>query len=728
MVEVIGAFILEAFLISDVVLLTVGTTSLTLASVVGTLAITAAAIGLSILTAPNAARGGGQGVSIAPAASGHQAVRLSIPACQSAYGRVRMAGAYVFYEESAGVSYDVMAIHQGRIGGFLGYYLHDDAVTIDASGIVNSAVVNQDGRYTGTTGVSSAGNYIKIKTRDGLDTETAYSEITAPFPVIWTENHRGDGIASAALICRGVGADVYTKVYPSQKPELSAVIDSSLNFDQRDEAQDHDDPTTWDVSTNPVIQLQDYLTNTDRGGLGLSWDRVVAPGLDALAAEADICDEPVDLKEGGTEPRYQAAGFYAHEIDPVSVLTQIAAAADMWWTLAGDGRLTVVVGSYRAPTVTLDAADIIGVDLKYGVEDERLVNQYTWNFTSPDNDYKDTPGQPWRDEASISEIGRVRSHPVPLTWVQSHSQGRRLLKRQMLRNNARLRGTAVCWISAVRIIGERWITLDFPLLQDTTNIVVEVQAIKIDVLNARVVVDWVYVNPNTVDAWDPETEEGDAPPLPDRVTGELLAAPQDVNVTVGLDSSGNVYFQVIFDDPGRSDLSYRVRYRVKDIDSGTVGNQPGPWISQDFPPTAAVGGVVTLNTSLVQANTLYQVQVASVGTRGVLSDFSAIEEVTSTNDPTAPSAPTFGTVSNVGALVTVTWTNPNSANTFAARVWRGTTTFAAATDISGQLFGSPNQGMSNSNTPGSGTWKYWVTVENAAGVRSTPAGPGTITL
>jgi hypothetical protein len=189
-----------------------------------------------------------------------------------------------------------------------------------------------------------------------------------------------------------------------------------------------------------------------------------------------------------------------------------------------------------------------------------------------------------------------------------------------------------------------------------------------------------------------------------------------------------VYFQVIFDDPGRSDLSYRVRYRVKDIDSGTVGNQPGPWISQDFPPTAAVGGVVTLNTSLVQANTLYQVQVASVGTRGVLSDFSAIEEVTSTNDPTAPSAPTFGTVSNVGALVTVTWTNPNSANTFAARVWRGTTTFAAATDISGQLFGSPNQGMSNSNTPGSGTWKYWVTVENAAGVRSTPAGPGTITL
>lgn len=101
--------------------------------------------------------------------------------------------------------------------------------------------------------------------------------------------------------------------------------------------------------------------------------------------------------------------------------------------------------------------------------------------------------------------------------------------------------------------------------------------------------------------------------------------------------------------------------------------------------------------------------------------------VTPVADP--PTAPTGLSVTDDAGTETVSFTAPNDLRVAACRVWRGTTTtFADATDISDALYCSPNQVLNYEDTPGTGTWYYWVTAENLAGDLSDETGPETVTI
>jgi hypothetical protein len=71
------------------------------------------------------------------------------------------------------------------------------------------------------------------------------------------------------------------------------VADCSPCWDPRDPAQHRNDETTWLYTSNPVIELIDYLTRVD-GGMGLDLDTILPPAQLALwMIEADICDMTV---------------------------------------------------------------------------------------------------------------------------------------------------------------------------------------------------------------------------------------------------------------------------------------------------------------------------------------------------------------------------------------------------------------------------------------------------
>ncbi len=101
------------------------------------------------------------------------------------------------------------------------HYLHNKAVTLDGSGVV--------------TGGVSVG-YVKILTRLGLDAETAYADVVSNFPTIWTNDHRGDGLATIRMSAATTGQKEYMSVYPNQMPQPSSVIDGALLFDPRNES------------------------------------------------------------------------------------------------------------------------------------------------------------------------------------------------------------------------------------------------------------------------------------------------------------------------------------------------------------------------------------------------------------------------------------------------------------------------------------------------------------
>jgi hypothetical protein len=609
----IGTAILTAVGVSAATASTVIVAGITVAAVVGSAALFAVSIGIQYALQSVRDRPKRAGDTLPTSQEGRVPLRQTNPVRIKAYGHgVRIGGAYMAFEVAPdGRSMDVIALHQGKISAFLGFYLHDDPVEIDASGFVTTYPW---GQFLPTYNSVPP---VRILTRLGEETETNYPEVSLYIPTIWDANHRGDGIASLALICSPVPSQYFQKVYPNGLCVPSAVIDSSPVWDPRDVTQDREDSSTWQVSSNPVWQLVDYLLNDDYG-LGYDYETAIAPSLDDLKFEADLCDALVP-KIGGTEPRYRSSGSFRYDTEPVDVTGAILASCDGWLTEKGDGSISLKVGVYREPTVTFTDKHIVGFAVDFGTADEYVVNEINWNYTSIDHHYKDVPGDPWIVE---DIVGKPRSTSMNLTWVKSHSQGRRLVKRAMNVFQAPMRGTFITKLYGLIGRGERWVRIQYPYVQGLEDAVIEIQKVNIDILKGRLSFSWILVDPDTIDLFDPVTEEGEAPSVTVEGGNVILPVPDNVVADISGEAM-NASLIVFFDDPVRPELTYVTRYRVQDDGSGS----PGPWVETVDTDPVVDGGFVTVTTGLVQTGFTYEVQVASIGAGDARSDWSDTAEV-----------------------------------------------------------------------------------------------------
>lgn len=596
MAETIGLVILSTLTAEATAWGTVAVVSSTAATVVGTGVLLGGALALSYLVKPDVPKPN----------DGTQPLKQAIPPRPFGYGRCRISGSYMLFENPEygapgdEYSYDVLALHQGEIGGIVHYFLNEDLVYLDGSDLVFHFANDDDRRY-GIDGTQA----VLIETRLGLDTETAYTTVTAALPELWTSAHRGDGIASLMLRCRAnSNLENFPKTFPRGLPKPSVVADLSAVYDPR-----IDDFT---VSTNPVLQLLDYLTSEDRG-LGLDWDDVIEPVDDGLMDEADICDELVTKADGSTEKRYQSSGWAYLTTDPAEVIGALLASCDGWMAEAGDGTLVLKVGKYRAPTITLTDDHIVGFSIDHGVPDEEVVNEIRFSFTAPGNDYRAADGNAFQDAASIAEIGRIRSRSQSYDWVQSHSQCRRLAKRAMARSVATMRGSLVTSLYGLQVLGQRWVKVQSGEIDDLSDAVIEISRAKVDIQNARVAFEWTLVNPNAIDAWDAATEEGTAPTFDSQLT------PLPRNATVS--SPGGGVIRVVIDEPpgGRTDLTYAVEYKLA---AASV------WTRQVFASPTDLGDTLQMDTIALPAGT-YHVRVASIGAGagGALSPWTTTDSI-----------------------------------------------------------------------------------------------------
>ena len=536
---------------------------------------------------------------------GSQTLKQSIPPRVFGYGRVRIGGAYMFYDANfvaLGSSYDIIALHHGEVDGFAYWYLNDDlCIRTPANGITES-VFYSDQRYTN--------NSIIIKVRYGVVPETYYTETAVTFPTKWTSDFRGDGIASMQLFCNGVSLENHTKFFPRGLPKPSAVMDTTAVFDPRDTTQSRGTPSTWKVSYNPVLQLIDYLTSEDHG-LGQDWDTLIAPVLDDLMVEADYCDELVALDGGGYEPRYRSHGFAYLTTDPAEIISAILTTCDGWMAEGPEGAIALKVGVYRAPTVTLTDDHILGFTIDGGVRDEEAVNDIRFSYTPPSNDYREADGQGWQDDAAISAMGKVRSQQVPMSWVHSHSQCRRLAKRMMAKHQATRRGSMITTLYGLKVLGERWVAIQSDTISDLSNAVVEVTRARAELASGRVSFDWVLVNPNEIDAWDAATEEGTEPPF--HYASDYALAPTITSTT----DYGSQQIRVLWTSPQRPALRYVVRYRIG----------AGAETEVDFIEPPLDANVVTTIVQTPGAAT-YSVRCAFRQIDGTLTSFSSPVSVT----------------------------------------------------------------------------------------------------
>jgi hypothetical protein len=483
------------------------------ATAVGTAAIAATAIGLSYaLNRP----------SIPKPSDGSVALKQAIPPRIKGYGINRLAGYYMLFEANGSApatSYDVLAIHSGKIHSYLGYYLNDDEVTTasDISLGGNSTITASfsDGRYNGGA--------IKIETALGEASQTAAVIMTTD-PIInafWTVSHRGDGIAWLAMVCGGsADPSTHSRIFPKGHPELSVLARCSLIWDPRDGAQSYTSPSTWTFQRNPVLHLINYLTASD-GGMGLDLDTILPPDVLALwMVEATLCDQSVLRADSSTEPRYQSDGWYKYDNNPSDVISAILSTCDGWMTENGDGSLALKVGVYRSPSLSpITTSHLLEpFSLNYGLPNEQLVNQFEISFTDPDQKYVEVHLGEVRDEDDIAASGITRSKQLSLPWVQSFSQAGRLGYRGLLQANPKISGTFTTTLYGLRYLGERWLKLQYPFVAGLEDCVVEIRNAEVDLLRGRITWTFALVDTDRIEAYDASTDEIPAPVAPALIT------------------------------------------------------------------------------------------------------------------------------------------------------------------------------------------------------------------
>ncbi|MCK8780568.1 hypothetical protein M0654_11280 [Rhizobium sp. NTR19] len=226
-------------------------------------------------------------------------LKQQVPSLPYVLGRVKKGGDYVFLEERNGYAYHVMVWAAHRIDGFEQHYLHDKKVTVDGT-LVTTPPFFFDGSAN-----------VRIDTRLGLNSSTAYGAIVDAFPTIWGSNHRGDGLASVYMRCHTVSQKNYMKIYPNQMPEHSAVGRGMRLYDPRKDSTQggsgshrYANPNTWEFSTNLALMRLWHLCHPVGGKMSYS-----AMYLPDWANAAAVCDQNVTNRSGGTEKRYHG-GFW----------------------------------------------------------------------------------------------------------------------------------------------------------------------------------------------------------------------------------------------------------------------------------------------------------------------------------------------------------------------------------------------------------------------------------
>lgn len=597
-------------------------------------------------------------------------LRQSTPEAKSAFGRVRGGVAYLLYEEVDGDSVDVGALHYGRIGGIDQLYLHDDEIST-GTGPLGAGFVLGD---------SQTGQYyqaVYVDTRDGVAGQSAFHRASTMVPGdVWTSAHRGEGCALIELVCLGPKKERVAKVYPRGLPVPSALYRGQYVYDWTNPAHDINDWTTWSGGDeNPIRQLVTFMINPRDPdpampgrclGMGEDFNETFANNLSRLTAAAQVCDQQVAKKGGGTEPRYSCNFEYFVGEDPADTIQRFLDACDGWMGEDGAGGLVLDAGAFSAPTVTVELDWITGYDIVRGEPDEARKNVIQGFWTDPDNLYARVEADRWFDATNIALTGKQRVLPAEFPQVHSHGQVRRLVKRVASRLTAPARGTLICDLNALKCLGERYLRLpaEFTEADELAGAAIEVDGFEIDLENDRVVIGFILAD-ETIDAWDPDSEEGLAPPVGGGADLQPVPVIDSADITASVTTrevfggDRSAHAQLVFDAPvktydlgagvlldsPRDDLVWVVRWRASS--SGDAWDEAiieGDVISGD----QVAGYQVTLTTPALPRQAL-DVQVAAVGVAGARGDWSDSITV----DVSAATAPQLAGPQNVAASAAI---------------------------------------------------------------------------
>lgn len=614
-------------------------------------------------------------------------LKQNVPPLSYVLGRVKKGGDYAFLEQRKGIAYHVTVIAAHRVDSFGRHYLHDERVTLNGSGFVTSP-----DHFT-----REGTRYVKILTRLGRDFETAYADVVGAFTnAVWSNDHRGDGLATVMMSCRSTDAENYLSVFPNQMPVHSVVVNGALLFDPRDGNEA--------FSRNLALMRLWHLSHPVGGKL--SRDDLYLP---EWSHAADVSDQDVTNRGGAQEKRYHGGLWFRANNDPVEIGRNIDQAAELVVYERPDGLVGVHAGEFVEPDIRLTQSDIISCQLDGNTRDAGTVLAVRGRYVDTNSDFNTADaaiyGDPYVDETE-------RTRTVDNVCVQSHNHVQRLQKITYTRANAPRVSILAHYEAAKNVPYRRFVRVHLP--PKMSEVIVEITSSpKLSLRNLTIEFSGIIV-PASLYAFNAATEEGAPGSSVEIVPPDGVPAPQNFDVVIQnevVSGGGTAAFARASWDFEDESLIYELEWEPTD---------------QSEPPRSVTSsaGKTEVRSSYLADGEQYRFRMRAWG-NGTPSPWTDYQTRTATADPLPPAAVTSPSLSGGAGQVSFGWMAPNSANYFASRLYLNATNSMTGATLVATEYGVAAAADSRTvNGLAAGTYYGFIVAINPSGVPATAVATG----
>lgn len=598
---------------------------------------------------------------------------------ERSYGRVRKGGPFGFSAFKDNKRLYAVLLGAQQIDAVERIWLDKREVTLDGDGYVNEDPIGEFGR---------------VAVHDGAPGQVADAWMETLFPSQITSAHDFEGLAYVTVIARRAPEKRFAKVYKNGREWVLNVLmrGAVAVYDPRS------DSYGWTDNAALIIAAECL-----HFGKEVDWDEV--------AAEADICDEVVTNRAGGTQARWTINAIFDDSMDWETVRAQLALACDAFFYERPDGKVGFRVGRWIEPTLTLTAEDFIALQVVDGGWGPDVNGSWALRYIEPEEDWVEAlSGAYVVDEAAPRFEDECYA-------INSTNQAARVCKALAVEARAKYRISGTIKPIGYEAIGERFIRVQHAELG--LDIVIEVDKLIRNAGGLTFSLEGFSVS-EADKGFDAATEE----PLRSETTtvadDESLPEPSGL-AGVAIEGTGGVA-AISWTWPALPD-GYAPRLQIEWDNGGTI-EVWGTYLLTEGTHSHVTSGLVD--------GAEYIGRVAArqnfTGTMGDYLPEAGVSVVAVANSVPPAALAAFAVVA-AGSTATVSLTAPNDAGYAATRIYRGaTTTFADAVLVHTE-YGAASAADSWADTGlAAGTYRYWGEPINASGVGGTRTGPITITI
>lgn len=457
--------------------------SVTVGSVLTTIALSGASYLLSSLNAPKGPKSMDEGQKVVS--------QQAVPIQRMILGKALVGGPLFFLECKPPYLYYGVILASHEIDGLEEFRIGDKIVTLDPAGHAISSNYND-----GTN------SYVQVSIRTGTASQAIDPILAADFPEL-PSTFRQQGHATAVVkFWYGSNADNHEKFWGNQTPEPKFLVRGAKVLDPNDPTQSSADPSTWKWSDTAALCQAFWLTHA-KGGKR-PWSKIDIEGLKA-AAKADATLVP--CKGGAMEKRYTVNGVVTLDQEPIDVVQSLLT-ANLGRLVWRNGKYTILSGVPRTAVWTLNDDSARGaLEARYDRPRRELINTMRTRFTAPDREYQVSDGPVLVNSAYLADDGEEHDATIELPFTASHPRAQRIANITLERSRrGRLINRSES-IEAIRLSAADVVNFESAFLTMLSG-PYELNKAMLSHEALEVEVELEQYDPAIYD-WDPETQEQD---------------------------------------------------------------------------------------------------------------------------------------------------------------------------------------------------------------------------